>query len=335
MRRKFLSVIASIVFALALLTACSGGSTDTSQGNGDNGGITQLRVGGAGTTTWSYSCLVAVSEAIKQKDPSIDLVIQSTPGSTTHYAMFKNGELDLGSGYTPTDYWALNGIAPLYDEKYDDCFYTLAPVTVSKTQIIVDKNSSIQSIQDLNGKKVFVGDPGAAATALAVEIVDALQLDIQSIQTDRNEGFEMLKDGRVDAVIQNTGVPYASVLEVASAIPLRIIPFTDEEIETCLARGPYNTVGEITSSDYDFVTEPVKTLTQIQNINISSKVSDDVAYKIAKAISESWDDVVATVPAAGKVSPVEDIDKSVAKIHPGAIKYYEEQGVKIPDKLKP
>ena len=145
----------------------------------------------------------------------------------------------------------------------------------------------------------------------------------------------MVKDGRADAAILCTGVPYASVLELASAIPLRMIPFTEEEMKKCLEAGPYAFDGEILQEEYEFVSEPVRTLTTIQNILISPNVSEDVAYRLTKAIVETWDEVVKTVPAAGKVSPLEDFDKSVLPLHPGAIKYYEEQGLTIPDDLRP
>ena len=107
MRRKLLFFISLIMLTSVLLSACSGGNGNKDVSNNGNE-IIQLKAGGAGTTSWSYSCLVAVSEAIKKFDPTLDLIVQSTPGSTTHYAMLRSGELDLGSGFTPTDYWAKN-----------------------------------------------------------------------------------------------------------------------------------------------------------------------------------------------------------------------------------
>jgi len=321
------------VFFMGLLILVIGNAAGLAMAGQDRE-VIQLRVGGATSSSWIYSALVTIAEEVKQNSP-YDWIVQATPGSTSHYGLFKNGELDLGSGYTPTDYWAIEGTLPGYEGRvYEGDFYTLAPVTASFTQVAVRADSSIQKLEDLKGEIVFVGEPGAASTPLAWNLIKTLGLDIkEGISQDLIQGYEMLGEGRVAATFNSAGVPYSLMIEYATKFPLRLIPFSDEEIKKMVTT-PYNSSGVITSDAYSFVKEPVQTLKQIQTINISPKVSDEVAYELAKVIWESWENVVKNVPACGLVS-ADDIVNVVAPIHPGAIKYYEEQGIQIPDKLRP
>jgi TRAP transporter TAXI family solute receptor len=265
----------------------------------------------------------------------MDLIVQATPGSTNHYGLFETGDLDAGTGYTPTDYWANEGKPPLFDKPLAGVYYTIAPITISKTHVVVRADSKVKTLTDLNGKKVYLGDPGAASTQMAIALIELLGIKCNPIQTARTEGFEMLKDGRVDVLIQSQGTPYASIIELATATDIRFIPFSDGELKKCIESGPYCFAGEILPSEYSFVKEPVKTLTQVQNINVRATLEDDVVYRLTKDIAECWDEVVKVVPAAGKVNPLKDATMTIAKLHPGAIKYYEENGVAIPAGLKP
>ena len=321
-------------FILAL-TAAMAFSLLSAQPSFAAGNEVWLRAGGAGQNSWSYSCMVAVAESIKKSDPGLEIVIQATPGSTTHYGMFDKKSLDVGTGYTPTDYWANNGIPPVFKQSFAGKFYTIAPMTISKTHILVRKDSSIKTLSDLNGKTIYAGDQGAASTQLALSLIKSLNIQGRIVQTDRSEGFEMLKEGRVDALIQSQGAPYAAILELATATDLRFIPFSEAELKKCTDEGPYCFAGAILPTEYSFVTEPIPTLTQVQNINVRATLEDETVYRLTKAIVEAWPMVVNTVAAAGRVDPMKDVTKTVVKIHPGAIRYYEEKGVTIPAELRP
>ena len=295
----------------------------------------QLRVGASFPTSWSYSCTVAIAEAVRQVDPSLDMMVQATPGSTNHPYMFIANELDLGTGFTPTDYWANHGHPPMFEEPMEGVFYKVVPIAISKTHILVRDDSTIQSISDLNGRRVSVGEAGGAATQMALNIVEALGLQLNAIQNSRTEAFEMLRDGRLDALILNQGAPFAGVIEFATVANPRFIPFTEDEVATFVEAGPYCFSGYLTSNEYQFIPEPVRTLTQLQNIHANATLDEEIVYRLTKAIVAAWPEVVRVVPAAGSVDPLVDVVKSVTKIHPGAIRYYEERGVVIPDELRP
>lgn len=334
--KKFLSLLLALTMVFSLAACGSTESTDPTSPvqNTSTDGTIQLSCGAAGTTSWVYSCVTAASEILKQNS-NIDLVVQSTPGSTVHYGMIANGEIQMGSGFSPTDYWAWNGIGDLFPQSYANEFYAIVPLTTSYFYCFVRSDSDIQSMSDLTGRTVFVGDPGSASAVGIQDVIKALKLEMKEVSTDRDEGFEMLKDGRVDAAMYIGAAPYSSILSIAADVDIRFIPLTEDEQKQTIAAGPYNFVGSIPADSYDFIQEDVPTLCMIQELIVDNDMDEDTVYEMTKTLVEHWDDLVSVVSGAGRVNPLVDINNCIVPIHPGAIKYYEEQGITIKPELKP
>ena len=64
-------------------------------------------------------------------------------------------------------------------------------------------------------------------------------------------------------------------------------------------------------------------------------MSDDLAYTITKAMFENIADLQAVHPAANQTTIEFTLAATPIPLHPGAIRYYEEVGVEIPDRLRP
>ena len=169
---------------------------------------------------------------------------------------------------------------------------------------------------------------------MAEGILNALGINAQPITSTHQEMIEMIKDGRVDALVYFGGVPYSGILDVASANDIKLVPFTTEEQEITCREIPSLSPVIIEENGYDFMDGEVPSVKSLQDVLVRSDISEDMVYKITKAAWDNWDELVNVVPSAGTVS-LEDAQNFVVPIHPGALKYYEEQGIKIPDKLKP
>ncbi|WP_408010198.1 TAXI family TRAP transporter solute-binding subunit [Pseudalkalibacillus sp. A8] len=329
---KLRSILFMVFFAGILLVAgCS--SDEESSGNGKGGNGDQLRVGGAANTTFAYGFLSSWAEVIEGENNDLDFVIQATPGSSVHYEMFEEDQLDLGAGFAPNEYMAIQGEREPFEGGGFDKTRILFPTTVSRAHVVTTADSDLETVHDLEGMKLGVPGRGSASTVTTEYQLKALGVNAEFVYAQPDEIRNMLQDGRVDAFWHYVGAPYSGVLDLSSQIDLKFISFTEEDILKIAEAEPYTSVGNITSDHYDFVEGEVMTPVTFPTVLASSDVNEDQIYELTKATWENWDAIVELVPAAGQVT-IEDAAKLIGKMHPGAIRYYEEQGVEIPDDMK-
>ena len=64
-------------------------------------------------------------------------------------------------------------------------------------------------------------------------------------------------------------------------------------------------------------------------------VPEEIAYQMAKLTAEHIEELKATHPSTAKYFDIENVVRvSPVPLHPGAIRYLEEIGVDVPDRLK-
>jgi len=335
---KFIAVTVALIIFAALFSGCGSSKDAKPADTAAKAGAAappakkiQLRVGGSTTGTWIYGFSAAWAEVINQKVPEVSLVVQATAGSSSHYAMLQRDELDFGTGSTSSEYAAING-GFNFKEKFTN-FAVLMPVTTSVGHIFVLADSPIQKQEDLDGKKVAIGARGSPTSVVAEMTFEAIGVKPKYVTSTVEEMMEMLRDKRVDAGAYYVGSPFSQMLDLSSSTPIRLIPFTDAHLEKAKAKIPFFANGTITEKDYNWLKAPVPTLKGYQTMIVNPKVPEDIVYKISKATWENYDAIVKSVPAFGKVT-ANDVVNLYGKVHPGAAKYYQEKGVKIPDSMK-
>ncbi len=354
LRKRGLTITIALFAAFALLLfGCGNGQTTQTNGtnnavnqeqNKQNGGDAgsgdpvalenvQLRVGGSTTATWIYGFASTWAQVLKDKLPGVTLSVQATSGSSAHYSMIENGEIDIGTGFNPSEYYAARG-EQIFEQPFTK-FRAMMPVTDARGHIItLAKRDDIQTIHDLNGKNVGLGARGSPTTILAEVHAKALGIEANYVYSPAEQLMEMLADGRIDAVWYYAGAPWAAVLDLASQTEIKFLGMTEEELLKLQQAAPFTTIVRITSEEYDWVTEPVLAPGTLQTMIVSADVPEEVVYQLTKTTWENWDEIVNLVPAAGKVSAFDAV-KLQGKLHPGAYKYYQELGMDIPDEIKP
>ena len=86
---------------------------------------------------------------------------------------------------------------------------------------------------------------------------------------------------------------------------------------------------------YEGVSEDVPTLGIPNVLVVSAEMPEDLAYAVTKAMFENVEDLRAIHPAANQTTVEFALDATPVPLHPGAIRYYEEIGAEIPDRLRP
>lgn len=83
---------------------------------------------------------------------------------------------------------------------------------------------------------------------------------------------------------------------------------------------------------YSFQKEDFYTVRGLQTVIVRPDIAEEVVYKLTKMAWVHWDEVIKATAAAKWVKPA-DILSMTSPVHPGAVRYYREIGIEIPERL--
>jgi len=213
----------------------------------------------------------------------------------------------------------------------------LAALYPETIQFIVRADSDIKTLQDLAGKKVAIGAPGSGVAVAAEQILKAAGIwdSIEKVNQDFNEASQSLKLGQVDAAIIVAGIPTPSVNQIAVQTPVRLLPIPDDVLNKLREQGYIFYVRQVVPKDtYNGVEEDTPTLAVKAMLAVSTDLSEDTVYQMTKILFENVDQLRAVHQKAQSISLETALEGMSIPLHPGAVKYYEEQGITVPDELK-
>lgn len=259
---------------------------------------------------------------------------QSTSGAAANVQLMEAREnmLGLTSNAAGYDGWYGNGWAK--GRQYRNT-RMLFPFYSSQWQMIT-LNPKLRKMEDIAGHSVSVGGaPGATSDIVIRDCMAVMGFEPGSIQyITTSNGVNYLRDGRIDAVAFVMGVPTSYVLELETSHKVRLMTIDKESIMKVCAAKPYYSYGVIPGGVYKYEPEDLDTIVSWTFAIAHKDIPEEVAYQIVKSVFEHKDDFIAAHSSA-KTMVAESVVDAAIPLHPGAIRYYREIGVEIPDKLIP
>jgi len=216
----------------------------------------------------------------------------------------------------------LRGIGTLYPE----------PV-----QIVVRADSDIYSLEDLRGKKVVVGAAGSGVAATAERVLKAAGIwdDIEPVYQTFSEAAQSLVLGQVDAEFTVIAYPAPAIDQIAVKVPVRLIPVPDDVVQKLHDEGyPFYVKVVVPAGTYNGQNEDVQTIAVKSTLAVHKDVPDEVVYEMTKILYENIDELAKAHQVAKQIDMNHAFEGLMIPLHPGAVKYYEEHGIKVPQNLK-
>lgn len=280
-----------------------------------------------GSTQGTYYPLGGSFAQIIKDATGIEVNAEVSGGSADNMAALKDAKAELGFVQTDIASYAKEGKLMFEGKKVENvkAIGALYPETV---QIVTTKDSGIKSVKDLKGKKVSVGAPGSGTFANAEQILEAYGLKVDDLKAQRlsfDESSSGIQDGSIDAAFVTAGTPTAAVESLAATKDVVIVPLDEDKMKALIEKYPFYAKEEVPAGTYK-LKEAAPTVAVQAMLVVSDNLSDDLVYKITKAIYENTDKIS---HAKGKLIKAENGLNGVGiDLHPGAKKYFDEKGVK-------
>jgi len=148
------------------------------------------------------------------------------------------------------------------------------------------------------------------------------------------DGASAMRDGVVDGNFGVIGVPVPAWVEASVTRPARFFGFTPSQIETLTAQYPYLARAAIRAGVYRGQDQPIQTVQMWNAAIVHKDMPEDFVYELVRTIFANTDFLETVHPTAGETIPV-NIDYIRLPLHPGAVKFFRERGVKLRDQHIP
>lgn len=161
---------------------------------------------GSGSTTGVYfPVATGIAKLINDAGVGIRANARSTGGSVFNINAIASGELQMGLSQNDIAYYAYNGSSiPAFEGKPVKSIRSIAVLYPEVVHIVARAEAKIDSVADLKGKRVVVGDVGSGTEQNARQILEAYNLSFndlgQTIRVGASQGISLLQDGRADAM---------------------------------------------------------------------------------------------------------------------------------------
>lgn len=280
-----------------------------------------------------YQMGVELSEAIRQgTDDGIVLTLEESQGSVQNVmeVMARQGNYVFTTPPALVEQ-AMAGEGP-FAERQNPRFQDirgLFPIPAITMHFILAEDTGVVGIEALEDKHLLIGRGtfGAREAARYLALF-GLEENVQIADAALGSGPDALKNGQIDGFVTASSYPTPNIIEVAASMPVAMVSLTDEQIEmTGAARQT------IPGGTYPGIDEDVQTTSLPVMAYTTSQMDDNTAYMLTKTFWERRDAMAEEAAWWDGISP-EQLANMAGTLHPGALRYYDEAGIEVPESLR-
>ena len=333
LRKRLCYRAVGVAVSLGVLAACGGTG-------GDQAGGGQHRVAAITSTSSHYLYVTQVADAIAGPGNQSWSVLE-TGGIADNHVLLERGEADVAISAPATLYEARHGLGTFEEVGSNDDLRVLWTWVVPPQNMVARADAGVTSLEDLNGKSVLPGGTGTSTDTLFREMFDILKIEPKFRSGSLDDGVTSMQDGRVVAFGKASPglVPDSTYLQMQSSIDLVPVGFSADQVEKIRAELPYVDFGEVPANTVipgapEFTTwfAPLAFIT-------TSDFPEEDAYAAVKAASDAQEKIGESYAGTAALDYAEETIAAATtadtKLHPGVIRFFEEQGAEVPDELRP
>jgi TRAP transporter TAXI family solute receptor len=287
--------------------------------------ITVLTGGTAGVY---YPLGVALAKIYGESIPDARTSVQATKASVENLNLLQQGKGEIAFTLGDSLVLGYEGNEEAGFAKPLDRLRGIAAIYPNYIQVVATADSGITTLADLKGKRLSVGAPKSGTELNARAILGAAGISYEDLGKVEYlpfaESVELMKNRQLDATLQSAGLGVASIRDLAASVPITVVSVPADLVEQVGSPFVPATIpaGTYTGQDYEVATAAV-----INFLVTHSEVSDDLAYAMTKDLWGNLGELETAHAAAKGIRRDQAVAGMPVPLHPGAERYYREQGM--------
>ena len=261
-------------------------------------------------------------------------VAQATPGSIENLRLINAGQIESGFAQADLAGWAYKGSNVFAAAGPLRKLQAIASLFPEAAHLVVRAESPIRSLADLAGKRISVGEAGSGSAADAAVLLAAAGLsdnDLTRKNLRPGPAAAELKAGTLDALFQVGGYPAPAIRDLATTIPIRLVPIEGKIVDALEKDFGFYSRTEIPAGTYPGVDSGTPSLGFSALWLVNADIDSDLVYAITQSL---WHPATAKLlaaldPIGKRIRLDRALDGLSVPLHPGAGRFYREIGMPI------
>lgn len=258
-------------------------------------------------------------------------IVQSSQGSVDNIRQVRSGRIESGFAQSDIVHGAATGTGVFSGEPPAEDLRVIASLYTESMHLVASRESGIQKVEDLRGKRVSLDDTGSGTLVDARLILGAYGIredELEPVYVKPLPALRMMIDGNLDAFFFVAGYPTPSVSELARDYAATLVPLSGPPIDQLIGTHPFFYYDEIPEGTYEGV-PATETIGVAAQWIVSASLDETLAYGITSSL---WHPVARQLLDQGHIK-AQDITLDTALVgvsiplHAGAARYYRETGM--------
>jgi hypothetical protein len=297
-----------------------------------------IKIGGGPTGGTFNTFTNAMAVYVPKVNPNIQASSVGSGGSVENLKRIHNGESDFGLCYAVDSSLGYIGKLPQDPAKYDN-IRSMGYLYGAPAQLVVRADSGIKSAMDLKGKRVALGNAGSGAAASAERFFRHIGLwdNFNPDFLGYSQAASAFQDGKIDAFWVLVGYPNRSIIEAAVQVKIALVDVGVDAEKTGFYKEYAYSPMTIPAGTYGKGMPATKSFQDSCILTTSKDQPEELVYTIMKTLwsPKGMEAMVMAKKSFKEMTLENGFTGASVPLHPGAVKFWKEQGKEIPANLMP
>ncbi len=297
-----------------------------------------------GGTYYPVGVAVATLTKIKLEPKfNISLTAISSAGSGENIKLLRNNEAQFALLQGLYGAWAWNGTGKFKETGSQRYLRSITMLWQNVEHFAINtdlvRSGNLSDLKMLRGKKFSIGKKNSGTEGSGLHILTSLgfqpKKDFKLVNLGYGGSADSMQNGTIEGMNIPAGPPVDAIIRAFTALgkDITVLNCTKEQLMKINHGYALWSKYIIQAGTYPGQDKEIKTLAQPNFLAVRNDVDDEAVYKILKTIYENLSFLNNIHPATKAMTLERAIDGLPIPLHPGASRFYREQGIEIPDHL--
>jgi uncharacterized protein len=255
------------------------------------------------------------------------ITARETEGPVENLKLIESGEIALGFVTLGIAQQGWDGAADWTSGRQYRSARALFPMYDTPFEFALLSESPIQSIAQLEGKRVGVGPQGGTGGVYVPAIFRAIKMSANYVTGSWTDLAGQLGAKRLDAVVFVGGVPLPEVTELEKKGAIRNLTLLPSQIDTIRSAMPEIAQSTIAAGTYPSLRRSYHTVGMYNFAVARGNLPDSLAQAILDVVFNNPDEMMRIHPAAAETVPGNFVRNTVLPFHEGAARWYNNKAI--------